>query len=232
MKSKSQFLVHLIASCALGFFLSTGIAHADGDKDKSDPRPRLESYTRYDDFLNALSTWEERQTQQASKQTELPQQRGTLSQVDQLKLQNAFVSHPILVTPKAEKPRKIETLDSAVKAAPKVTDSDDSNLTLQDNPSIQSSDSSTLSSTVVTGALGATAAGTNGDVVRNRLQSNVENVTQLDNTLQQSPSQQTPIQNTVGSSFSYTTLVGTSSLPSSAAVNVQSRSVISGGIPH
>ncbi len=228
--ANSRSWLQVVSSAALVLVMSMGSVFAEGNN--SDPRPRLESYARYADFLSALTAWEDRQTRQPSKQTELPQQRGTLSQMDQFKLQNAFVSHPILVTPVAKKPKKIETVETAVKKAPKIDDNDDNNLTLQSNPEIQSSDSSTLSSTAVSGALGATAAGANGVVVRDKLQGNVDSVNLLNNTLQQDK-QQTPTQPAVGVSYSFTTVVGTTSLPNSAAVNVQNRTIISGGmIPH
>ncbi len=199
-----------------------GVALADSPS-ANDPRPQLETFSNYDDFQKALQAWQDRQS---IRRGESPSVKGALSDMDIQKLRNAFKPHPILVAPPPPPPPpRLETIDSAVKAAKADPHKNTDKEKIAVSSRLHKDDQ--LDATVIPGALGATAAGGNAPVVQSKLQNNVDNQNAIDYvSAQQKPGQQNTAAPTSGG-FLITTPEGTSSLPSSAAVNVIQRSMFS-----
>ncbi len=210
------------------FFLAL-VAQAETlDSGSADDRPKLESFTSYEDFQKALKLWQDNRLE---KQGELPSQRGALSEVDIDKLHNAFKPRTIYVKPEIKKQVvKKENLDSAIHQAPKLSAEEAGQVSLSSNPDLQASDNGNLSATAIAGALGATAAGGNAPVVQSKLQGNVDSQSALNNVANQERGQQNTSLPT-NNAFMMTTAEGSASLPGSSAVNIVQRTTMSSSMP-
>lgn len=213
----------LIKTLCVVMLLSAGWVHAESTDAGQDPRPQLETYSNYDDFQKALLSWQDRQS---VRRGESPTVKGALSDMDIQKLRNAFKPHPILVPPPPAPPAPhLETIDGAVKSAKSMQHKSDANDKVSVSSRLRKDDQ--LDATAIAGTLGATAAGGNAPVVQNKLQNSVDTQNALDYvSAQQKPGQQnsgTP----ASGGFMISTPEGTSSLPSSAAVNIVQRTMFS-----
>ncbi len=158
--------------------LLTLSAAAMADPAPASTRPHLENYASYSQFLDALNAWQ-RQQDAAKK----PKSSDASSQAGQLAAQppaSKAGEHAAPGVAAATPPKRSkESLEKAVQAARQHPVNADDDVSPDNDPDLQPTPAPALANTVISGALSAPAAGTNVAIGENKLRSNVDVLTNL-----------------------------------------------------